>query len=134
MKFSRNFESEADYLALEYVYKAGYDPSALISILERLKTQESQSPGTLVKAFATHPQTGDRIRKMQKEIAHILPERPAYIVSTSDFDEMRFRLLSRCGKELHRSPDSGRPTLRRRQSSETGRANASDEAPVLNQP
>jgi len=134
MKFSRNFESEADYLALEYAYKAGYDPSALISIMERLNTDESQSPGALVKAFATHPQTSDRIRKMQREIAHILPERSAYIVSTSDFDEMHSRLLSRSGTELHRRPDSVRPTLRRRDGSETDRSNASDEAPAIEQP
>jgi predicted Zn-dependent protease len=134
MKFSRNFESEADYLALEYAYKAGYDPSALISMLERLNTDESQSPGALVKAFATHPQTSDRIRKMQREIAHILPERSAYIVSTSDFDEMHSRLLSRSGTELHPRPDSVRPTLRRREGPETDGTNASDEAPVLNQP
>lgn len=134
MRFSRGLESEADYLALEYMYKAGYDPSALISIVERLEKDENQSPGALVKAFATHPQASDRIRKMQKEIAHILPVRPAYIVSTSDFNEMHFRLLSRGAKELHLRPDSGRPTLRRREGPETDRTNASDEAPVLNQP
>ena len=132
--FSRNFESEADYLALEYVYKAGYDPGALISILERLERPEDLSPGALVKAFATHPQTSDRIRKMQKEIAHILPARTTYIVSTSDFDEMHLRLLSRANKGLHRSLTSDRPTLRRRESAQGDEPTASDEEPALNRP
>lgn len=133
-RFSRNFESEADYLALEYVYKAGYDPSALISILERLESHEDPSPGALVKAFATHPQTSDRIRKMQKEITHILPSRPTYIVSTSDFDEMHLRLLSRANHGLDGSLTSDRPTLRRRESQQNDNPTASDEAQVLKRP
>src|SRR5437870_2564673 len=31
MKFSRNFEADADYYGLEYMYKSGYDPQAFIS-------------------------------------------------------------------------------------------------------
>src|ERR1039458_9958846 len=34
MKFSRNFESEADFLGMEYMYKAGYDPQSFISFFE----------------------------------------------------------------------------------------------------
>src|SRR5271169_4882384 len=46
LKFSRGFEAEADYLGLEYMYKAGYDPQAFISFFEKIKAQEKTKPGT----------------------------------------------------------------------------------------
>lgn len=119
MKFSRNYEAEADYLAVEYAYKAGYDPTALITILERLSVDETQSTGAVTKAFSTHPLTSDRIRRMQQEIARILPVRPAYIVSSSDFDEMHARLFANQMVHLKRKPDTTHPTLQHREDSET---------------
>src|SRR6266849_5138034 len=83
MKFQRNFEAEADYLGLQYMYKTGYDPQAFISFFEKIQAKEKKKPGTLAKAFASHPQTPDRIEKSQQEIATILPARAQYVVSTS---------------------------------------------------
>lgn len=114
MRLCRNYEAEADYLAVEYLYKAGYDPQALISFFERVKLDDNQTPGMMLKAFSTHPQTADRIRNIQQEITRILPAKPAYIVSTSDFDETRSRLVSNAGKQLRVRPHSSHPTLRRR--------------------
>ena len=65
-KFSRSFETEADYLGLEYLYKTGYDPQAFISFFERVQAREKEKPGKLAKAFATHPQTTDRIKKASR--------------------------------------------------------------------
>ena len=65
MKFQRNFEAEADYLGLQYMYKTGYDPQAFISFFEKIQAKEKKKPGTLAKAFASHPQTPDRIEKSQ---------------------------------------------------------------------
>ena len=73
MKFQRNFEAEADYLGLQYMYKTGYDPQAFISFFEKIQAKEKKKPGTIAKAFASHPQTPDRIAASQKEIATILP-------------------------------------------------------------
>ena len=72
-KFARSLEAEADYLGVEYLYKAGYDPQALISFFERVQAGEKQEPGFAAKAFSTHPQTADRIKKTQREIDRILP-------------------------------------------------------------
>ena len=61
LKFSRGFEAEADYLGIEYMYRSGYDPSAFVSFFEKVQAMEKKKPGTLAKAFDTHPQSADRI-------------------------------------------------------------------------
>src|SRR4051794_6585902 len=86
MKFNRGYEAEADYLGVQYMYKAGYDPQAYVNFFEKVQAQEKKKPGTMAKVFADHPQTPDRIEKSQQEIAQILPSRPQYVVSTSEFD------------------------------------------------
>jgi beta-barrel assembly-enhancing protease len=112
-KFSRGFEAEADYLGVEYLYKAGYDPQAFISFFERIRAQEKQKPGFIAKAFADHPQTSARIRKTQQEIATILPNRENYVISTSDFDEVKSRLSAEKGFRVVKH-ETGLPTLRRK--------------------
>jgi predicted Zn-dependent protease len=114
MKFSRGFESEADYLGLQYMYKAGYDPQAFISFFEKIKALEKTKPGALAKAFATHPQTPDRIEKSQEEIRAILPARPEYIVNTSEFNDVKARLATlENRKKVNVAEDVNKPTLRK---------------------
>jgi predicted Zn-dependent protease len=114
MKFQRNFEAEADYLGLQYMYKTGYDPQAFISFFEKIQAKEKKKPGTLAKAFASHPQTPDRIEESQKEIATILPARGQYLVTTSEFDDVKARLATIENKhKVLDEKDSSRPTLRR---------------------
>ncbi len=122
LSFSRGFEAEADYLGLQYMYKAGYDPNAFVAFFEKLEAQEKKKPGTLAKAFATHPQTPDRIQKSQAEIAHILPARDQYVVSTSEFDQVKARLAAL--ENRHRVDDEkggNKPTLRRTSSNGSGK-------------
>jgi predicted Zn-dependent protease len=114
MKFSRGFESEADYLGVQYMYKTGYDPQAFVAFFEKLQAKEKKKPGTLSRAFASHPQTPDRIEKSQEEIASILPPKDTYILSTSEFDDVKARLalLENRRKIIDRKA-SEKPTLRR---------------------
>jgi predicted Zn-dependent protease len=112
-KLSRHFEGEADYLGIEYMYLAGYDPQAFISLFERLQKLERDKPRTLAKVFAMHPQTADRTRKIQSEIARILPSRELYTMSTSEFDEVKQRLAA-ISSQPDREQPAARPTLRRR--------------------
>ena len=119
MKFQRGFEAEADYLGLQYMYKAGYDPQAFIAFFEKVQALEKEKPGKLAKAFATHPQTPDRIQKSQEEIREILPPRPEYIVDTSEFDQVKARLAAfENGKKAIPADKLG-PTLRRTQTADT---------------
>ena len=115
LHFSRGFEAEADYLGMQYMYKSGYDPQAFISFFEKVQAQEKKKPGTLAKAFSTHPQTPDRIAKSQEEIAQILPARAQYVVSTSEFDDVKSRLaaIENRHKILDKKEDRNKPSLRR---------------------
>jgi predicted Zn-dependent protease len=120
LTFSRGFEAEADYLGLEYMYKTGYDPQAFISFFEKIQAKEKKKPGTLAKAFSTHPQTPDRIAKSQEEIQRILPPRPEYIVTTSEFDQVKARLAAlENRRKIIDDKDANRPTLRRTSNGKT---------------
>jgi predicted Zn-dependent protease len=114
LHFSRTFEAEADYLGIEYMYRAGYDPSAFVSFFEKIQAMEKKKPGTLSKAFDTHPQTPDRIEKSQDEIRKILPAKQQYVVTTSEFDEVKARLASIENKhKILDQKDGNKPSLRR---------------------
>jgi beta-barrel assembly-enhancing protease len=135
LKFSRGFEAEADYLGVEYMYRAGYDPSAFVSFFEKIQAMEKKKPGTLAKAFDTHPQTPDRIEKTQEEIRKILPSKPQYIVTTSEFDEVKGRLASIENRhKVLDQKDANKPSLRRTSSSSdpnTGNTQSDDDRPTL---
>ena len=114
LEFSREFEAEADYLGLQYMYKAGYDPQAFIQFFEKITALEKHKPGTLAKVFADHPQTPDRIAHSEDEIATILPARPDYVVTTSEFDDIKARLARIENKrKLNDKGNGNGPTLRR---------------------
>jgi len=114
LHFSRDFEAQADYLGVQYMYRAGYDPQAFISFFEKVQALEKRKPGLVAKTFSDHPQTPDRILHSQEEIARILPPRDEYIVTTSEFDDVKARLARIENKRrLTDTKDSKKPSLRR---------------------
>jgi beta-barrel assembly-enhancing protease len=136
MKFQRSFEAEADYLGLQYMYKTGYDPQAFISFFEKIQAKEKKKPGTLAKAFASHPQTPDRIQESQKEIATILPAKAQYVVSTSEFDDVKSRLATIENRhKVNDEKDGSKPSLRRTSSTDktsgTDKSGDDDDRPTL---
>jgi predicted Zn-dependent protease len=142
MKFSREFESQADYLGVQYMYRAGYDPQAFITFFEKIQALEKRKPGAVAKVFADHPQTPDRILHTQEEIARILPARDEYMVTSSEFDDVKAR-LARIENKRRLTDTKGvtRPSLRRASTgpdttgSSTGdstdSASTSDDKPTL---
>ena len=114
LKFSRDAEREADFLGLQYMYKAGYDPNSYVTFFERIQADEKRRPGTIGKAFSTHPPTPERIENTQKEIARILPAKQEYVVTSSEFDSVKGRLrnIMFARKATDNSPN--KPTLRTR--------------------
>jgi beta-barrel assembly-enhancing protease len=114
LQFSRVDEAEADWLGLQYMYKAGYDPQAFIQFFEKIDALEKHKPGTLAKVFSDHPQTPDRIMHSEEEIATIMPARPDYMVTTSEFDDVKARLGRLENKrKINNGKDGNKPTLRR---------------------
>jgi beta-barrel assembly-enhancing protease len=114
LSFTRAAEAEADYLGVQYMYSAGYDPNGAVSILEKLESLERRKQSMLARVFlATHPLEADRIDKTQKEIQRILPSRSEYIVNTSDYMDVRERVI-RKGEERRAKPAEQRPSLIRR--------------------
>jgi len=114
LKFSRSFEAEADYLGIQYMYKAGYDPNEFVNFFEKIQAQEKKKPGSMAKVFADHPQTPDRIAKSQEEIATILPAKDQYVETTSEFNDIKARLAAI--ENRHKVDDSNnpnKPSLRR---------------------
>ena len=113
LKFSRGFESEADMLGLEYMYKAGYDPEAFVDFFEKIESLEKKKPGTISKVFSTHPPTEDRIKAAQKNIQELLAAKPEYVVTTSEFNDVKARLLAMHNRRKVEDKDIDKPTLRR---------------------
>jgi predicted Zn-dependent protease len=119
---------------VQYMYKAGYDPQSFITLFEKLDALEKHKPGTLAKAFSDHPQTPDRIAHSEDEIATILPAKPDYVVTTSEFDDVKGRLARIENKRKINGKDGGnKPTLRRAGASSTdpNNPNTGSDQPTL---
>jgi beta-barrel assembly-enhancing protease len=126
LTFSRAFEREADALGLQYLYKAGYDPVAFVDFFEKIQSLEKRRPGSISKVFATHPMTDDRIKAAQKDIQEILEERPEYVVTTSEFNDVKARLTAMQNRRKVDTEDPNRPRLRRAPGTGTGPIESED--------
>jgi len=113
LTFSRAFESEADMLGLQYLYKTGYDPEAFVDFFEKIQSMEKKKPGTMAKVFSTHPLNEDRIQAAQKNIQSMLKEKPEYIVTTSEFNDVKNRLAMLHNRRKIDKQDLNRPQLRK---------------------
>ena len=122
MKFSRGAEEEADKLGVQYMYAAGYDPGAMATMFEKLEAKNKKKPGFISKAFASHPAPPER-RAAALALAARFPEHEEYVISTSEFQKVKARLLrlsnarASTAGALPGAQDGppGRPTLKKRQ-------------------
>ena len=122
MKFSRSAEEEADKLGVQYMYAAGYDPGAMATMFEKLEAKNKKKPGFIARAFATHPAPPDR-RASALALAARFPEHEEYVISSSEFQRVKSRLLKLSNARATTSGAiqaagedgaPGRPTLKRR--------------------
>jgi predicted Zn-dependent protease len=138
LTFSRGFEREADLLGLQYLYKAGYDPTAFVDFFEKLQSDEKRKPGTMAKVFSSHPLTEDRIKDSQENIQEILKAKPEYVVTTSEFNDVKLRLSSLLNRRKGDDKDANKPRLRKQGSgrvdsegNEKPKAEDEEERPTL---
>ncbi|MGH9351206.1 MAG: M48 family metallopeptidase [Terriglobia bacterium] len=118
LKFNRNQEEGADFLGLQYMYKAGYDPNEYVAFFGKVLNEERSSAGSVDSIFMDHPPTPDRIIKCEEEVKTILPKRPEYLENTSEFIDVKDRLKTLL--TVHRNnKQQNAPTLERRQQPET---------------
>jgi predicted Zn-dependent protease len=111
--FSRAFETEADLLGIQYLWKAGYDPNASVDMFERVESTERRQPGAVSKLFRTHPLTSDRIEKTQQNINELLPQHAEYVLNTSEYEDIRQRLNDMTAQRKMDPKQPNKPTLRR---------------------
>lgn len=89
-KFSREAEREADYLGVQYMAGAGYNPNGMAEMFETLLAQRQRRPSAVSQFFATHPLTEQRIADVRRQVRgmNLDPDR----LTTRDPD---FRTLQR---------------------------------------
>ena len=116
LQFSRAFEAQADYLGLQYMDRSGYDPVAFVDFFEKIESLEKRKPGTIARAFSSHPMTSTRIRNAQKEIQEDLQPKPQYVVDTSEFHDVKTRLEAMQNRHDYLT-DLNMPVLKKRPSS-----------------
>ncbi len=113
-KMDRGAEDEADLLAVEYAYAAGYDPGEYVIFFEKINALQKKKPSALGKIFASHPPTESRIAHVQKVIDDYFPDREQYLVTTSTFDEVQARMRGVLDRKLVKHDgDSDKPVLKK---------------------
>lgn len=118
LKFSRGAEEEADALGVQYLYAAGYDPTAMSTMFEKLASKNKKKPGAVAKLFSTHPQSTDR-RDSSLTLVSRFSEKDEYVISTSEFQRVKSHLLRLSNAKAGVTTDldegdAGKPTLKRR--------------------
>ncbi|MFN7994145.1 MAG: M48 family metallopeptidase [Bryobacteraceae bacterium] len=133
LSFSRGFEAEADYLGLQYLYAAGYDPTAAIDMFEKMESLQKRKPGSIAKVFSTHPMNEDRLKKAEAEIQKILPAKPEYVVNTSEYTNVRLRVLAMENERMMHpaEKENNRPVLRRTPGTGTSPEEGGDDRPTI---
>jgi len=87
MAYSRSMENQADYLGVETMYRAGYDPRGIDSFFKKIDTINQRNQGALEQFFSSHPMTGERLRNVQIEISKLPPK--TFREDSSEFNRIK---------------------------------------------
>jgi beta-barrel assembly-enhancing protease len=89
LKFSREYETEADILGSQIMARAGYDPRDLANMF---RTIEQQSGGGGGGFLSDHPSPANRYQRIMQEAQYLRIQNP--IRDTRDFERVQARLRS----------------------------------------
>jgi len=71
LKYSREYEEEADYLGLKYMERAGYDPQAMVTMLKKLRRVSGPASTDPPAYLLTHPAAEQRMGNMEIQMMNL---------------------------------------------------------------
>ena len=89
LKFSREYETEADILGAQIMARAGYDPMDLANMFQTIQQHGGGSSGGFL---SSHPSPANRYNRIQQEARLLRVENP--VRNTQDFSRVQARLRS----------------------------------------
>lgn len=113
LKYSREYETQADTLGAQIMARAGYDPSDLANMFRTIEQQSGGSGGP--DWFNSHPNPANRYRNIEQEKT-LLQVSPEPIKNTPGFEQTKRKMMSlpraRTMAEIEKdAPKSGGTTL-----------------------
>jgi predicted Zn-dependent protease len=86
LRYSRDFEKQADLLGAQIMARAGYDPRALARMFETIERQAKSSGGDGPQWLSDHPNPGNRTQYITQEAATLTIASPP---DSSQFDAIK---------------------------------------------
>ena len=71
MAYSRGMENQADFLGVETMARAGYNPQGMLTFFNKLDSMQAQQPSQLAQFFSSHPLTGERVQRVNTAIGQL---------------------------------------------------------------
>jgi len=90
MKFAASTrETDADSRGIQYLQKAGYDPTALLRFLQKMEPKEVTDVDRIFAMYQTHPPTAERLRLAQERIGNGTATNPPQKETADEFEKIR---------------------------------------------
>jgi beta-barrel assembly-enhancing protease len=86
LRYSRDFEKQADLLGSQIMARAGYDPRGLARMFETIQQESQTSGGGTPQWLSSHPNPGNRTQYITAEAEHLVIAKPA---DTSAFEPIK---------------------------------------------
>ena len=112
LRFSREFETEADQLGGVFVARTGYDPAGSARFFERIVDAQQSHPDVIPPYLYTHPAAEDRIQTIRLAAETLQPAREPVVSLEDDLREAQARLAFLIDMHRESIPSTGGPADR----------------------